>query len=77
MARVLNLAECCIEVGYGKSVAQAYAEATFYTMHDMRDLLPLSMVSKPSHVQIQGLPSLSIRFLGHWFPLFRGIQRST
>jgi hypothetical protein len=77
MARVLNLADCCIEVGYGKSVAQAYADATFYTMHDMRDLLPLSMVSKPSHVQIPDLPSLGDRFLGQRFPLFMGIQRST
>jgi hypothetical protein len=58
--RVRNLVECSIEADYGKSVAQVYAEATFYIIHDMHNLLPLSMVSDWSRVQIQDLPSWAI-----------------
>jgi len=61
-ARVRNLPECSIEADYRKSVAQVYAEATFHMIRDMCNLLPLSMVSDRSRVQIQDLPSWAIDF---------------
>jgi Heterokaryon incompatibility protein (HET) len=61
-ARVRNLAECSIKADYGKPVAQVYAEATFYMIREICDLLPLSMVSDRSRIQIQDLPSWAIDF---------------
>lgn len=60
--RLLNLPDCPIKADYSKPVAQVYQEATSYILHNVGDLLPLSMVSDRSLVQRQDLASWIIDF---------------
>lgn len=61
-ARVRNLEECPIKADYGKSVDQAYEEATRYMMRSMVRLEHLSMVSDRRRDRLQDLPSWALIF---------------
>jgi hypothetical protein len=60
--RVRKSEDWPIRAGYGKSAGQVYEDVTSFIISGMIIPLPLSMVSDPSEVRTQDLPSWAIDF---------------